>query len=183
VIFLLPCVARAGYLKGDHVFTGSLGGVIGANDANQVKGMGPGGGIAYRYYAFDFLSFGADLALDYYGSHYSNDTETDTDTLLLATTLLSRLDFWPGNDWAAYISLGVGSNHLESTFHEADGNRTESTWRAGYFLALGFEVPLKGKWMWGGELRSSDPLGVSANALGLKATLSRRFGKELTPSN
>ncbi|MCG3204633.1 MAG: hypothetical protein KCHDKBKB_01348 [Elusimicrobia bacterium] len=177
-----PCV-HAGYGKSNHVLAGSFGAVLGANDLDQVKGSGPGGGVSYRYYVSDIFSFGVDVALDYFGDHYSEEDETDIDTQMLSTMLLWRVDFWPRNEFATYASLGTGSLYVEREFHEPTGDRTETTGLAGYFLALGFEGPLFKRWMWGAELRGTDPVGISADSLGLKFTLSRRFGKEMAPLN
>lgn len=178
VLCTFVSASYAGYERGNHVVSLSAGGVIGANDLNEVKGIGPGGGAAYRYYLSDMFSVGADVALDDYGDHYSEADETDVDVRILTTGLTGRLDFWPRNPVASYVSMGFGSAYVEREFHEESGNRTETTGRASYFIALGFEAPLKAKWMWGGELRSTDPLGISANALGLKLSMSRRFGKQ-----
>ena len=172
--------AQAGYGKGNHAASVSLGGVIGASELDEVRGIGPGGGVGYRYYLTDIFSLGADVSLDTFGGHYSDSDETDVDARLFSTSLVGRLDFWPRNEYATYVSLGAGSQYVERTYHEPLGDRTEKTGRAGYFLALGFEAPLLAKWMWGAELRSSDPIGVSSDTLGLKLTLSRRFGKDKT---
>jgi opacity protein-like surface antigen len=176
LIVAFSSLAEAGYQKGNHVVSASFGGVIGANELSHVKGTGLGGGAAYRYYLADMFSVGADLALDDYGDHYSEANETDVDIRLFSTAMLGRLDFWPRNPVASYVSMGFGSTYVEQTFREPAGDRTETTGRASYFIAIGIEAPLRDKWMWGGELRSIDPLGISANALALKLSLSRRFG-------
>jgi hypothetical protein len=183
-LFLIPVLlasvtAEAAYQKRDHVVMTSVGGVLGSNELDEVKGLGPNAGLQYRYYTADPFSFGADVEFNDYGQHYNDEDETDVDVTLVATTLLARVDFFPRNEWASYLALGFGSHYIRQVIHEQPADRTESTGRGGYFIALGFEAPLKSKrWMWGGELRSIDPLGVSADSLALKATLSRRFGPE-----
>lgn len=182
VMLSLTSQAQAGYGKGNHVISFSAGGVMAANSGGEVKGAGLGGGAAYRYYTHDAFSIGVDAAYDDYGQHYSEDDEQDIHVKLITTALVGRIDFWPRNEYASYFSLGAGSAYIEREFQES--KKTENTGRANVFLALGFEAPLKRRWMWGAELRSTDPLGISVNAIGLKLTMSRRFGKEVkAPSN
>lgn len=171
-------IADAAFTKGNQVVGLSVGGVIATDDLDGVQGAGIGGGVAYRYYLSHWGSLGGDVSYDAFGDHYSDESKSHVNVHLLTTSLTGRLDFWGHNDWTNYLTLGAGTHYLEQEFHDPGQQDTEKSGRFGFFAALGFEGPLVRSWMWGAELRSVNPLsGVSANALGLRLTMSRRFGK------
>jgi hypothetical protein len=171
LLLLIPTLVIAGYGKAHQVVTGSLGGVLGADASDAVQGTGASAGLAYRTYTSDIFSLGLDVSYDHYKDRSSDSDQVDY--TLVTPSLLGRLDFWPNNEWASYVSLGMGPRFIHKEFHK--DSHTESSSKLGGFLALGIEGPLSPNWMWGGELRSTDPLGQGSDSLALRVQISRSF--------
>jgi len=166
----------AGFYQGDHVVKGQLGVIDGIGNYDDLARLGVNGELSYRFYFQKTLSIGAHVQGYEFGERDLAGGEK-VNISGFSTAWVFRLDLTPTREAVSYFSAGPTINVISTKIFEQTGSRSEETTQGGYFIAFGFDREWKNHWFWGVEGIYLDAISVKLRALGVRASLSRRWGK------